>query len=76
MIYLIFHEINYLLFARISICYLILIEITGFSQGITSNTNVYIYYCLFYGYGIVSTFIYRYKLKWILLDFLTTVEEI
>ena len=43
MIYLLFHEINYLLFARILICYLILIEITGLS-----NNNVRCLYLLFF----------------------------
>ena len=42
MIYLLFHEINYLLFNRIFICYLILVEIIGFSR-----YNVQCLYLLF-----------------------------
>ena len=60
MICLLFREINYLLFARTFI-YLILIEITDISQGMTSN--IYIYCFLFCDYGIVITLIYQTQVE-------------
>ena len=55
MIYLLFREINDLLFDRILICCLISIEITAFSQDVTPN--IYIHH--FCNYGIVVYYAYQ-----------------